>query len=453
MKYQTAFTLAVAGAAFVAAHFAGADDRQSKPSAAIETRIASLVRDEMSRESTRSLSVAITVGGETWSSHGFGTKQSDASTPVRAGSLGLQLASVAALRLVGEKKLALGDEIAKFLPELAFEGEHVTLEQVLAQTSGLPSSAAWIEAKLRAGKPATAAEIRTWLATQTLDAKPGTCFAYSNTNALVAGWIVEKVSGEAFEKFVDAKLLRALGLSATKFDCSEPASSELAESTQEIQGELVQDGRDYHPLGTATLCSNAIDLAAFVRSLAKSDVLEDALYHRLISPTGLPRGATTGFGLGFDLVSLEGIQGIAFGGGAGGSRIHVAYYPSFDLAIAITCDNEFATLDLLERRIVRSVLDLPSPEIVDLPIDSAARAIYVGGYYVGCTRLSIEEQGDRLVAVFPDRAPFALLFQGRHEFVSTVDHDLRLVFEVIGDRADSFTLEERGTRSIAKRME
>src|SRR5271168_4125334 len=110
------------------------------------------------------------------------------------GSISKQFTAAAVLLLAQEHKLTLDDPVSKYLPDLARANE-VTIRMVLSHTSGYQDY--WPEDYVMTSMmvPTNAQHILDVWGKRSLDFDPGTQWQYSNTNYVIAGRIVEQVSG------------------------------------------------------------------------------------------------------------------------------------------------------------------------------------------------------------------------------------------------------------------
>ena len=101
--------------------------------------------------------------------------------------------------------------VGKYVPGLT-RGNEVTIRQVLSHTSGYQDY--WPEDYLMTPmmQPESAQQILDTWAKKPLDFDPGTQWQYSNTNYVIAGLIVEKVSGEKLMDFLVEHIFRPLGM-------------------------------------------------------------------------------------------------------------------------------------------------------------------------------------------------------------------------------------------------
>ncbi|MFJ2371258.1 serine hydrolase domain-containing protein [Streptomyces sp. NPDC087769] len=160
---------------------------------------------------------------------GLGDLATHAPVPVdgqvRIGSNTKTFVAVVVLQLVGEGKIALDADIDTYLPGLVrgkgIDGRRITVRQLLQQTSGLPNYTNYLGDDVRYYTP------RELLATalrHPADFDPGEKWAYSNTNYIVAGLIVQKITGRPLAKEIDRRIIKRVGLRHTYFPAPGDAS-------------------------------------------------------------------------------------------------------------------------------------------------------------------------------------------------------------------------------------
>jgi D-alanyl-D-alanine carboxypeptidase len=146
-------------------------------------------------------------------------RQIRASDHMRLASVSKAFSGAVALALVDRGRLSLDDTIGKLLPWLPRGWWPVTLRQALNHTSGLPDFAAsrgWPEA-LATGAHATPPPpwLLGYVSGEPLAFKPGSRFAYSNSDNVVVGLMIETATGRSFEQELGALVLRPLSLRQT----------------------------------------------------------------------------------------------------------------------------------------------------------------------------------------------------------------------------------------------
>ena len=150
-----------------------------------------------------------------------------ASDRFRIGSVTKSFMATVVLQLVGEDRLRLDDSLQQWLPGAVPGGEHITIRQLLNHTSGLSDYTDDLLRPLRA-KPTRQAyqqmaarrftpQALVAMATRHRPVfPPGTRFSYSNTNYILLGLVVERVTGDRLAGQLQQRILRPLGLADTE---------------------------------------------------------------------------------------------------------------------------------------------------------------------------------------------------------------------------------------------
>jgi len=118
----------------------------------------------------------------------------------------------ACMLLVDEGKLALDAPVQRYLPEFRGDGkEAVTIRHLLTHSSGLP---AWRPLYQEADSRATAL----WVVNTTpLATPPGQAYVYSDLGAIVLTEVVERITREPLDRFLQERVFRPLGMPATRY--------------------------------------------------------------------------------------------------------------------------------------------------------------------------------------------------------------------------------------------
>ncbi|GAA2143064.1 serine hydrolase domain-containing protein [Kitasatospora kazusensis] len=144
---------------------------------------------------------------------------------VRIGSNTKTFVAVVVLQLVAERRVDLDASVDTYLPGLVrgegIDGRRITVRQLLQQTSGLPNYSDYLGDDVRYYAP------RELLATalrHPADFAPGTSWKYSNTNYILAGLLVQKVTGRPLAEEIARRVVRPAELRHTYFPAPGDAS-------------------------------------------------------------------------------------------------------------------------------------------------------------------------------------------------------------------------------------
>ena len=141
-------------------------------------------------------------------------------TRFRIASTTKQFTAALVLRLVEDGLLRLDGRVVDYLPDYPRpQGEQVTLHHLLSHSSGIPNYVAVPRFYQEIGpRPHTPAGLVALFAARPLAFAPGARWDYSNSNYVLLGAIVERVTGLPYARALDERLLAPLGLRATTFD-------------------------------------------------------------------------------------------------------------------------------------------------------------------------------------------------------------------------------------------
>lgn len=164
-------------------------------------------------------------------SKGYGVESIDTNQPMTKnsssaiGSLTKSFTAVAMLQLLEQGKVSLEDPVIKHIPWFKTLDEEnsrmITIKMLLSNTSGLPTEVNVDKLFLSKETSNIAREefIRS-LSTYSLNEEPGLAYEYSNAGFVVAGYIIEKVTGMTYENYIEENILKPLDMdrSTTKLE-------------------------------------------------------------------------------------------------------------------------------------------------------------------------------------------------------------------------------------------
>ncbi|MBG0569327.1 beta-lactamase family protein [Actinoplanes sp. NEAU-A11] len=141
---------------------------------------------------------------------------------VRVGSITKTFIATVVLQLVGEGRLRLGDTVESRLPGVVPDGHRLTVRHLLNHTSGLfdyqstlpmPPKPEFLGNRWRSWTPAEL--IQRAVANPPTSDQPGVAYAYSNTNYVLLGQIIEEVTGRPYGKEIERRIIQPLRLRGT----------------------------------------------------------------------------------------------------------------------------------------------------------------------------------------------------------------------------------------------
>jgi D-alanyl-D-alanine carboxypeptidase len=225
----------------------------------------------------------------------------------RIASITKTFVATVVLQLAAERRLRLDDSVERWLPGLLPSGGATTLRQLLGHTSGLfdyDDDEAWVRERI--ANPARDWSPRELVAIATSHPPvfaPGRAWAYSNTNYVVLGLVVEAVTGRTLERELRERFVKRLRLGATSYPTGTAMSGRVAHGYVGAQpglpippGTLLDVTTLLSPSawGAGQLVANADDVTRFFSALLRGTLVPAA---QLAAMKADVRGAEYGLGL------------------------------------------------------------------------------------------------------------------------------------------------------------
>ena len=293
---------------------------------ALRDRIDRIAAQVLDQSGVPSASVAIVQHGKLVYTHAYGRALLQPPVPATPqmrysiGSISKQFTATAILLLQEQGKLSLDDPVAKYLPGLT-RGDEVTIRQILSHTSGYQDY--WPEDYVMTTMlhPESSQQIIDTWAKKPLDFDPGTQWQYSNTNFVIAGAIVEKVTGAPYFDFLTSHIFRPLGM--TSVWNSDQAKLTQVDATPYYRHALgplrvaPKEGLGWM-FAAGELAITAHDLALWDESLLAQSILKPDSYKQMFTEIKLKNGQGTHYGLGVEVRELNGHREIVHGGEVSG---------------------------------------------------------------------------------------------------------------------------------------
>ncbi|MFI5779972.1 serine hydrolase domain-containing protein [Nocardia sp. NPDC051570] len=223
---------------------------------------------------------------------------------VRVGRITETFTAALVLQLVGEDRIRLDAPIETYLPGLlrgdAADGHAITVRQLLRHQSGLPELTDGDRAA-RAYRTTTPQEQIEIALSHPAAFAPGTHARYSNTDYIVCGLLIEKVTGTSYADELTRRILEPLQLTDTYL----PAPGDLGIRGPHPTGYATIDGRTTeatpteptNPWSSGALISTGPDLNRFYTELRAGEVISPAQLQEMLNTVGLEEGRDYGLGI------------------------------------------------------------------------------------------------------------------------------------------------------------
>ena len=286
-------------------------------------------------------------------------------TIMEAGSIAKQFTATSILMLAQEGKLALTDDIRKYLPEMPDYGTPITINHLLSHTSGLRD---WGEVFLLAGWPRSDVvrsnqEVFQMIARQrALNYKPGEAYSYTNSGYNLAAIIVERVSGKSLPDFTRERIFAPFGMTKTSWRTDFRAvlkDRAIAYRDKTATQGYTQEMPFEDNYGHGGLLTTAHDLLAWNDALAARK-LGEFVTSRLEEQAVLASGRKIAYARGLQFGTYNGVPEISHGGGTAAYRAWLARYPTQGMSVAVLCNGAGINATKLGRDAVERLRTTPT---------------------------------------------------------------------------------------------
>jgi D-alanyl-D-alanine carboxypeptidase len=352
---------------------------------ALRADIDDIVHKVLATTEVPSASLAVVKDGRIAYLQAYGDARLDPRTPASPtmrysiGSISKQFTAAAVLMLAEDGKLSLDDPVSKYVSGLT-RGNEVTIRELLSHTSGYQDYWPQDYVMPMMLKSVTAEEIVDRWGRIPLDFDPGTKWQYSNTNYVIAGVIVEKVSGMPLWTLLGKRVFTPLGMESVT------DTNDRALPQTDPRGYFRYALGPLHPapkegkgwmFAAGELAMTAEDLAKWDISIINQTVLKPASYKEMETVMLLKNGAPTRYGLGVGVSMVNGHRMLEHGGEVSGFTAENIVLPDDKMAIVVLTNQDAADAASQIGNRVRSAL-LKSENPQDQKEDEKIRKVYDG---------------------------------------------------------------------------
>lgn len=350
--------------------------------------------------------VSVVANGQIIFANGYGFSDMKKRTPVlpdrtlfRPGSVSKTFTWTAVMQLVQAGKLDLDRNINDYLDfKLPEKLGPITLRNLMTHTPGFEETISGAFVK----SPRDLIPYRDYLVKHipTQIFPPGKVVAYSNYGAMLAGYIVQRVSGEPFDEYVARHIFQPLGMTRSTFD--QPLPPELAQDMSQGYIKASDDKpvpfEDIEIAPAGSLSSTAIDMAHFMiaqlegGSYNGASIMSPETTRLMHSPQSRMAPGMNGFALGFYQENRNGLRIIGHAGDTAAfhSDMHLLLDKDVGFFISLNSLGKDGAAENIRTGIFRAFLDRyypyepPAEATLPHPQADAAR---VAGWYMPSRRI------------------------------------------------------------------
>jgi CubicO group peptidase (beta-lactamase class C family) len=308
------------------------------------------VRAEMQRERIPGLALGVYRDGKIIKAEGYGIANLEWDAPVKpdtifqSGSVGKQFAATAVMMLVEEGKVGLDDPVQKYFPDAPETWKDIKIRNLLSHTSGLseyengprtkPDGPFYLRLDM------TEDEMYKRMAAMPMDFKPGEDWSYRNTNYVLLGILIHKVTGKFYGDYLQERIFRPLGMTSTRIISDRDIIRHRASGYELDNGQLKnQDwvSPTFNSTADGTLYFTVLDLEKWDAALYTEKLLKKSSFDQMWTVmklnNGQPNKANYGFAWG--IKETNGHKLIEHSGAWQGFTTHIARYVDDKLTVVV----------------------------------------------------------------------------------------------------------------------
>lgn len=294
-------------------------------------------------------------------------------TPMIMGSVSKQFTAAAIALLVEDGKIALDDDVHKYLPELADYKRKIAIRHLVHHTSGLRDWWALVDAAgMRPDDGYTVSDVLALAARQqNLNFDPGAEYNYSNTGYILMGIIVQRVTGKSLRQFAAERIFTPLGMPVSHFhdDHNEPIQGRAFAYSPVAgrPGTWTINVWNNDLVGQGGLMTTVEELQQWDENFYTGRVGGTSFLARQLEQGKLNDGKTIAYAFGLQVGSYRGLPTVEHSGSTGGYRTDIARFPTAHTSVVTMCNVSTADAGGMALRVADAVLGAKFTQPVPTP--------------------------------------------------------------------------------------
>ncbi len=228
------------------------------------------------------------------------------STQFKLGSISKSFTAAAILMLVEEKKLRLNDSISKFFIGAPSTWSDITVTDLLAHKSGikdyLDDEFSKKHGIFDSGQDFSEAEMIKKSYRLPLEFRPGKKFSYSNTNYMLLGFIIHKITGKFYYQFIKEKILEPLSMNSVRIYKNSKIVYNRSNGYELSNGKIVKArfvSDTFKNTADGALYSDIFDMAKWDSELYDCKVLNRSIVRKMFDIHAPIKDSKYGYGFGW----------------------------------------------------------------------------------------------------------------------------------------------------------
>jgi CubicO group peptidase (beta-lactamase class C family) len=346
-------------------------------------RVDQYIQSEMADQHIPGLAVGVYRDGQIIKAKGYGLANVELKVLVKpetifqSGSIGKQFAATAIMMLVEEGRMSLDDNLVKFFPDAPATWKNIKVRNLLSHTSGLEEYES--EDKIKTGglinlrEDYSEDQLVKIVESLPLEFQAGDKWDYRNTNYMLLGVIIHKVTGRFYGDFLQERIFQPLQMTSTRVISDTDIIPNRA-AGYEIKNGILKNqawvSPTFNSTADGTLYFNVLDLAKWDRALYAETLLKKSSLEQMWTVARLNDGKAneSNYGFAWRIDDANGRRIIEHSGSWQGFTSFIARYVDDRLTVVVltNLDSDHAA----PARIAHEVAGLYDPKLAPLqPIE------------------------------------------------------------------------------------
>jgi CubicO group peptidase (beta-lactamase class C family) len=315
-----------------------------------DAKVDAYVRGEMQRERIPGLALGVYRDGKIVKAEGYGIANLEWDVPVKvdtifqSGSVGKQFTATAVMMLVEEGKVGLDDPIQKYFSDAPETWKGIKIRNLLSHTSGLgeyengprtkPDGPFYLRLDM------TEDELYKRIAAMPMDFKPGEDWSYRNTNYVLLGILIHRVTGKFYGDYLQERIFKPLGMTSTRIISDRNIIPNRASGYELVDGQPKNQewvSPTFNSTADGALYFTVLDLEKWDAALYTQKLLKKSSFDQMWTIMKLNNGQPNkaNYGFAWDINEANGHKLIEHGGAWQGFTTHIARYVDDKLTIVV----------------------------------------------------------------------------------------------------------------------
>ena len=278
--------------------------------------------------------VLVAKNGTVLLSKGYGAADAAANIPntattrFRLASVTKMFTSMSIMLLESRGKLKVSDPICTYVPSCPPAWAPITIRHLLTHTSGLPNYTDFLDYEPGQGQRTAPDQLLARFRDMPLSNEPGTVYQYENSDYVVLGTIIQRVSGQPYDQFVHDTIFAPLSMNDSGFDWSQGKIDGLAHGYGAFNTPApFLDASTLFSAGG--LFSTVEDMYRWTNALDDDRLLPTPLRAEIFTPF------LNGYGYGWKITSNNGRVATWHPGNMDGAATYVVRYPDDHVTVIV----------------------------------------------------------------------------------------------------------------------